>query len=274
MTKLKEKLLSCDLVVDNEYLDLYVSIINNNLTHVQEKDKTQKHHIIPRYWFKYNKIKIDNSSENIVNLDFIDHVKAHYYLLKCSKNDVYKTANMYALIRWIKTTELTEINLDDTFAEEYAKIQQSNRACKLGTHHKTSEETKQKISNSNKGINKNKIYIYKDDEEKRIYPSELSYYSSLGYVKGRSLKTLQNLSKNYNYSVKGMLNKSQTEYQKRKASESLKNKKKSPETCHKMSESKRQNEYVCLRDCNNKYTIRVKPDNVDIYIKKGYTLCK
>ena len=43
---LKEKLLVLDLVVDNEYLDKYVELIESNRETKREKFKTQKHHII------------------------------------------------------------------------------------------------------------------------------------------------------------------------------------------------------------------------------------
>ena len=47
MQNLKEKLLSLGIVEDNEYLDFYCTLIENNRDTKREKYKTQKHHIIP-----------------------------------------------------------------------------------------------------------------------------------------------------------------------------------------------------------------------------------
>lgn len=49
------------------------------------KFKTQLHHIIPRKYYTYNKLEINNSRENLVNLLYKDHILAHYYLALCAK---------------------------------------------------------------------------------------------------------------------------------------------------------------------------------------------
>jgi hypothetical protein len=82
--KLKERLLSCGLVHDNEYLDKYVEIIETKSVPVKQIGIHNKHHIIPRFYFRTNRIPIDNSTENIANLLFRDHILAHYYLALCS----------------------------------------------------------------------------------------------------------------------------------------------------------------------------------------------
>ena len=33
-----------------------------------------KHHIVPRAWFKVNKLPVDNSKENLVNLTILEHI--------------------------------------------------------------------------------------------------------------------------------------------------------------------------------------------------------
>lgn len=84
MQELKEKLLSLDVFEDNEYLDFYCDLIEKNRNTKREKFKTQKHHIIPRCYFKYKNLKIDNSKNNLVDLIYANHVMAHYYLCLCT----------------------------------------------------------------------------------------------------------------------------------------------------------------------------------------------
>ena len=82
--ELKEKLIALNIVEDNEYLNKYLSIITNNTKTLRLKYKTQKHHIIPRAVFTHNKERLDNSESNIVNLEYKDHILAHYYLYMCA----------------------------------------------------------------------------------------------------------------------------------------------------------------------------------------------
>ena len=80
---LKDKLISLNMVIQNEYLDMYCILIENNRCTTKQKYRTNKHHIIPRSYFKENNIPVDNSLENIVNLNYADHFLAHYYLSMC-----------------------------------------------------------------------------------------------------------------------------------------------------------------------------------------------
>ena len=86
MRELKEKLLSLGVFEDNEYLDFYCDLIESNRNTKREKFKTQKHHIIPRCYFKYKNLEIDNSKNNLVNLSYVNHIMAHYYLCLCINN--------------------------------------------------------------------------------------------------------------------------------------------------------------------------------------------
>ena len=76
---LKDKLINSGLCIDNQYLDLYTNIIVNNLNTPRIKFKTEKHHIVPKFYFKYMKMACDNSELNIINLYNTDHIKAHVY---------------------------------------------------------------------------------------------------------------------------------------------------------------------------------------------------
>lgn len=81
---LKEKLIVLGIVEDNVYLDKYISIILSNTETPRLKYITQKHHIIPRAVFTHNKELLDNIKANIVNLNYKDHILAHYYLYMCA----------------------------------------------------------------------------------------------------------------------------------------------------------------------------------------------
>lgn len=74
--------------IDNEYLKAYANLIERNLNTKQIPRKTNKHHIIPKCWFKLNKLDIDNSLSNLVNLKYREHILAHYYLCLCTKDSL------------------------------------------------------------------------------------------------------------------------------------------------------------------------------------------
>lgn len=81
---LKDYLLGLGLVIDNEWLDKYCELIENNKTTPRQPYKTQMHHIVPKFYFKVMAQSIDNSSANTVNLLIKDHLIAHYYLCGCA----------------------------------------------------------------------------------------------------------------------------------------------------------------------------------------------
>lgn len=80
---IRNKLL--DICYDNSYLEKYLELINQNIN-TQNTIASQKHHIIPKCYFKYFNIEIDDSERNKVNLIYGDHVLAHYYLALCAKD--------------------------------------------------------------------------------------------------------------------------------------------------------------------------------------------
>lgn len=75
--KTKSDLLLTGVFIDNDYLDKYIALINNSLT---QTGNSCKHHIIPRCYYKYNNLIVDDTQNNLVNLSYIDHILAHYYL--------------------------------------------------------------------------------------------------------------------------------------------------------------------------------------------------
>lgn len=180
---LKDKLLKLNLVEDNKYLDLYCELIEKNKETKREKFKTQKHHVIPRYYFKENNLKIDNSKENCINLSHIDHILAHLYLLKCSNNIAYINANLYSLsfvIRGLKFNSNFEVDIAamdidgiiDSVGESYQKLKE--------TLYKNLSEKNKNLKNT-----QGKIWIKRCNEHKLIHPNELSIYENQGWIRGK-----------------------------------------------------------------------------------------
>ena len=150
--KLKKRLLSCGLVYDNEYLDKYVEIIETKSVPVKQIGIHNKHHIIPRFYFRTNRIPIDNSTENIANLLFRDHILAHYYLALCSV-DRYRFLSELSFFRTtgFMTIPKSEEAMGDM--DRYDDVYRSYifHCTKKMTGHVISEETKRKISIANTG---------------------------------------------------------------------------------------------------------------------------
>ena len=120
-----DKLLSYDLFYDNEYLHKYVDLINSNINREKEKYITERHHIIPKVYYKKNKLDVDNSEDNLVNLIYYDHVLAHCLLCLSFKYDYYISASIdaiYAIINNNTDKDFKYSNLEDIVANfEYLK---------------------------------------------------------------------------------------------------------------------------------------------------------
>lgn len=108
----KQQLLDLGIFVDNEFLDLYVLLINNNYNTKKQAFKTQRHHIIPKYYYKSQNINVDNSDSNMVNLLYKDHILAHYYLSLCSDNQF--CYYNYLAIQYC----INHLHLDESMSED------------------------------------------------------------------------------------------------------------------------------------------------------------
>jgi hypothetical protein len=127
MQKIKEQLLATGAFLDNEAFSNYCQLIVSNRDTKSVKGKTQKHHILPRAWFKLHNKPIDNSKDNLVNLLVVDHVKAHLYLLKATSSEDLRNASA-AAVRYMcdifkfdeldaHTAELEEVHLRVSIAK-------------------------------------------------------------------------------------------------------------------------------------------------------------
>lgn len=181
---LKEKLLSLNIVVDNEYLDKYVELIENNRETKREKFKTQKHHIIPKYYYRLNKIDVDNSKNNLVNLLYKDHILAHYYLCLCSPDNNLVYQNFLSMRYVLGYTWCNENDILKSL-DKYQELYELSR--KIQSEKETdrklkpcSESRKKKIGNANR----NKKCMYKDNISKMIQQSEVEKYLEEGWKLG------------------------------------------------------------------------------------------
>lgn len=270
---LKEKLINSDMFIDNIYLDKYIYLILKHINTPNQKNITQKHHILPRYYFKHRNISLDNSKENLVNLPIYDHIRAHYYLYNCAKEYPEKYSNLYALRRMLsgKFTDFKIIeNLNDAeclkLYQEYIEL---NRKTHSGKTHVTSTETKLKIGNSNKGKCKDYKRLHNSEGvEISISESELPHYLNNGWVLGRSEKAKNNLKAGYNYESKGMLGKKQSDYQKECARKALLKKPKSASAKNNMSKARLGKKlYINPQTGKGKY---IAPDEIKYYEKNGW----
>lgn len=148
MRLLKENLLSIGLCVNNEYLDKYCELIVFNKGNEYIKGKSQKHHIIPKFFYRINKLEINNHSSNLVFLSRKNHSLAHYYLLKCSKTGLIFTYN-FLTTRYILSNK---IELFQENEKELLKIINELE----NYHFEMPEESKLKISKARTGIHLSK----------------------------------------------------------------------------------------------------------------------
>lgn len=109
MRDIKATLLQHSGFIDNEYLDMYCRLIERNYRTPLRGGLTNKHHIIPRSWFKINKQTVDNSQINLVNLFYREHVLAHYYLCICTRDEL-QYANELALMLLVSRKNLNVVD--------------------------------------------------------------------------------------------------------------------------------------------------------------------
>ena len=188
----KEILLTYEGFINNEYLDKYCELINKNINRINEKFKTQKHHIIPVHWYKYitthdlsskdhnysfyQKIADNDVNNYSVNLLYADHVLAHYYLSLCTEGQI-KFANQNAVFHVLGNTNFLKDIAYEKIYEYLIKVmnrledikkdlskERSERYKGHNYHGPISEKQKKQISEANGG----KVYIRKNINGKLI----------------------------------------------------------------------------------------------------------
>lgn len=116
MLKLKEELLKYDFI-DCPDLDEYVELMLNNYGTALKKGSTQKHHVIPvSCYFKDSfdfsshrkealQLAADDQYNYTVNLNYCDHIKAHYLLCRSSNNVIQIMHNAKACELMLRTLQ-------------------------------------------------------------------------------------------------------------------------------------------------------------------------
>ena len=216
----KKYFLSTGWFYDNDYLELYIDLINNNLIRGSIHRETQSHHIIPRSYYRYYQLAINNAPDNIVNFLFKDHILAHYYLSMCTIEMTLVRANLAAICLMTNNDKLTnDVTSYEWIAENLTEIQNQYEKVrqqvpnvmfnpKVKEKHDNSmrkEETRQKISTTMKKLSGEgsrfsketrekisqhsvgKIYMHLDNKVIKIYPQDKEKYLALGYELGRGI---------------------------------------------------------------------------------------
>lgn len=106
MQKIKEALLATGQFLNNEWLDKYIALVEANTAVEPKAEQTlwssiQKHHIIPKCYYNYAGLPVNNNQDNLVSLTVNDHANAHYYLIKASATG-FMRSNMAAALNLIK----------------------------------------------------------------------------------------------------------------------------------------------------------------------------
>jgi hypothetical protein len=86
----KEDLLKTGFFKNNNFLNKYLELFSEPIT-----EHFEKHHIIPRSYYKIIKSEVDNSKKNLKNISLKNHYLAHYYLTKCTTGTLKKLVNYY-----------------------------------------------------------------------------------------------------------------------------------------------------------------------------------
>ena len=168
--ELKEYLLGLDFLIDNDYLDKYVDLVIRNQFTAYIKNSTNKHHIVPKYYYCYNNLRVNNDNTNLINLLYRDHILAHYYLAMCSKYDFGKRANIFSISFLLNGKKLEDLNIEEIDFHYYQQLYETGRKyVELASH---SVEANKKVSNKLLGrVSPNKGNITKLEKKSKANPN-------------------------------------------------------------------------------------------------------
>lgn len=85
----------------------------------------ERHHIIPRCFFKVNNLPVDNSDANLVNLTLEEHRKIHQLIPLCANDCI--AARMNRCKGLMNGTRWTGGHIDDTWKENISKSQKGKK---------------------------------------------------------------------------------------------------------------------------------------------------
>ena len=151
-----------------EYNQHFVAMMNViNAARLNPPAQGQKHHIIPKCWYKFHNLKVDNSPSNLVLLSIEDHKKVHKLAYRCAKETWFKDKMCYACHCMGDTLIKLNGNKNPFYGKKHSeesklKMKEAKKGIKQSSEqvenrrkkllgHKVSEETKKRISKANKG---------------------------------------------------------------------------------------------------------------------------
>ena len=191
----KSQLLETKYVVDNEYLDKYVSLINLHRSDPKVVRKTHTHHIIPVSYYTSNKLDVNNSKSNLVNLTYKDHMLAHLYLSGCTqgRNRYKNLYSLFQLSHFDKEGYLDIQNYDryQQLYEEAISAAPNHRKgtkCSAETKAKMSIASKLKVEKNGGAYNKGSVWVTDGNIDKMIPADELESYLNRSYALGRTYR--------------------------------------------------------------------------------------
>lgn len=183
MYDLNEKLVSLGIFIQNDYFIKYLKLIKSNINNTEQKYITQKHHIIPKYYFKRMGLEVDNSKTNIVNLEFSEHVMAHYYLINCCLNEEDVVNNIHAFNILLK--------------KQGHKLDEEELKYYLQEAKKLEEKRLSYVSKISKLKNSGGKYVYKGDQVRHVKESQVEIYLKDGWKTGNPKAAHKDKSKRY-----------------------------------------------------------------------------
>ena len=192
----KQILLDTHLFEENDYFNKYVELININRNNSKVMFKTTAHHIIPKHCFEDMGMPINNTSINIVNLSYADHVYAHYLLAKCSIKEIHQVYNYMAMQniagnKYSDAKSIEEVLNSQGFKDDLNELnekaaREAQTRIKSRAPYVRTEETKKKMSDKLSGY----IHIHKGDARKMIPPEQFQLYEQQGWIKGRGITSM------------------------------------------------------------------------------------
>lgn len=274
-------------LADNEYFKKYIELIKSNKNTQQIRFITQKHHIIPKYYYRRNDLDIDNSPDNIINLTYTDHILAHCYLAMASIEPKDRYSNFIAVDKlcgekYLKSKNITIRNLINSIDNSNADILNAyeNRKIYMSELQKCRwkqlplEVKKYKIERFN--TTKGKVIMTNNMVEIRVNPCDIEIYEKQGFKKGRKISGVEKMRKSRkgqrapNKGKKMSLTakkKRSITFEKRKAEGKYINSFKRSEKCkEKISLANRDNVYVYKDD----QIRRVKKFELDKFLEDGW----
>ena len=207
--EIKNKILSTKYFIDNEYLDKYCELIKQNESTEKQENKTNKHHIIPRSYFKMLSLPVDNSAENLVHLLYKDHILVHYYLCLCTKGQFkYKlSVAFFQLVnrKWKYKDFNPEIDLSEyqKIYEEYM-VKHSEMAKNLWITTDKREKYLKFLRSKNCTVLEDALERISQDEfytyyvvEHHSYKDTIKHFNITDYLMGKIIKIFK-IEKRYN----------------------------------------------------------------------------